>query len=276
MKIAVIGGTGFLGSNILKFIPKNYLITATYTNKKKINKKLSKKIIWKYLDIYKKKNFFKYLNKPDIVIHLSWSKLPNYNLKFHLTKELIKQKKFILDLIKGGLKNIFIAGTCFEYGKKNGKITENASEYPLSNYALAKFLLKKYVFLLSKKFNFNLIWGRIFYVYGKHNSRLTLYNQILDSSKRNLEIKINGKLVRDYLHVNRISKIIVDLSLKRKNFGLVNISSGKGVSLKKLVNSICKTEKIKPNINYVKIHRNNFESNIFWGCNKKLKKCLAE
>jgi nucleoside-diphosphate-sugar epimerase len=276
MKIAVIGGTGFLGSNILKFIPKNYLITATYTNKKKINKKLSKKIIWKYLDIYKKKNFFKYLNKPDIVIHLSWSKLPNYNLKFHLTKELIKQKKFILDLIKGGLKNIFIAGTCFEYGKKNGKITENASEYPLSNYALAKFLLKKYVFLLSKKFNFNLIWGRIFYVYGKHNSRLTLYNQILDSSKRNLEIKINGKLVRDYLHVNRISKIIVDLSLKRKNFGLVNISSGKGVSLKKLVNSICKTEKIKPNIKYVKIHRNNFESNIFWGCNKKLKKCLAE
>ena len=58
MKIAVIGGTGFLGSNILKFIPENYLITATYTNKKKINKKLSKKIIWKYLDIYKKKKFF--------------------------------------------------------------------------------------------------------------------------------------------------------------------------------------------------------------------------
>ena len=92
--------------------------------------------------------------------------------------------------------------------KKNGKITENASEYPLSNYALAKLLLKKYVFLLSKKFNFNLTWGRIFYVYGKHNSRLTLYNQILDSSKKNLEITINGKLVRDYLHVDKISKII--------------------------------------------------------------------
>lgn len=276
MKIAIIGGTGFLGSNILKFIPKNYLITATYTNKKKIKKKLSKKIIWKYLDIYKKKNFFTYLNKPDIVIHLSWSKLPNYNLKFHITKELPKQKKFILNLIRGGLKNIFIAGTCFEYGKKNGKITENASEYPLSNYALAKLLLKKYVFLLSKKFNFNLIWGRIFYVYGKHNSRLTLYNQILDSSKKNSEISINGKLVRDYLHINRISKIIVDLSLKRKDFGLVNICSGKGMSLKKLTNNICKAEKIKPNIKYVKINRNNFESNKFWGCNKKLKKCFRE
>ena len=276
MKIAIMGATGFLGSNILKFIPKNYLITATYTNKKKIKKKLSKKIIWKYLDIYKKKNFFKYLNKPDIVIHLSWSKLPNYNLKFHLTKELPKQKKFILNLIRGGLKNIFIAGTCFEYGKKNGKITEKASEYPLSNYALAKLLLKKYVFLLSKKFNFNLIWGRIFYVYGKHNSRLTLYNQILDSSKKNSEISINGKLVRDYLHINRISKIIVDLSLKRKDFGLVNICSGKGMSLKKLTNNICKAEKIKPNIKYVKINRNNFESNKFWGCNKKLKKCFRE
>ena len=44
MKIAVIGGTGFLGSNILKFIPENYLITATYTNKKKLTKNSAKKL----------------------------------------------------------------------------------------------------------------------------------------------------------------------------------------------------------------------------------------
>lgn len=83
-------------------------------------------------------------------------------------------------------------------------------------------------------------------------------------------------MVRDYLHINRISKIIVDLSLKRKNFGLVNICSGAGTSLRKLTNNICRLEKIKPNIKYVKINRNNFESNKFWGCNKKLKKCLGE
>ena len=60
MKIAVIGATGFLGSNIIKHLPKKYKIIATYINKKKISKKFIKKknIKWKFLDIYKKKKFF--------------------------------------------------------------------------------------------------------------------------------------------------------------------------------------------------------------------------
>jgi len=102
VKIAVIGATGFIGSNLIKHLPKKYKIIATYINKKKINSNLpkTKNIKWKYLDIYKKKNFFKYLERPDVVLHFGWSNLPNYKLKFHLTKELPKQKKFIYNLIK--------------------------------------------------------------------------------------------------------------------------------------------------------------------------------
>jgi len=37
MKIAIIGATGFIGSNLIKYLPNNYKIVATYTNKKKIN-----------------------------------------------------------------------------------------------------------------------------------------------------------------------------------------------------------------------------------------------
>ena len=59
MRIAVIGATGFLGSNIIKYLPKKHKIIATYNNKSKIDKKyLNKKNIkWKFLDIYKKKIF---------------------------------------------------------------------------------------------------------------------------------------------------------------------------------------------------------------------------
>ena len=60
MKIAVIGATGFIGSNLIKHLPKKHKIIATYINKKKINSNLpkTKNIKWKYLDIYKKKEFF--------------------------------------------------------------------------------------------------------------------------------------------------------------------------------------------------------------------------
>ena len=278
MKIAVIGATGFIGSNLIKYLPKKYKIIATYINKKKkIELANTKNIKWKYLNIYKKKNFYKYLEKPDAVLHFGWSNLPNYQLKFHLKKELPKQKKFIYSLLKNGLKNIFIAGTCFEYGNQNGKLNEDSKDKPNTNYSLAKCKLKNYTFSLSKKFNFNLTWGRIFYIYGKHNSRATLYNQILNSSKKNNQkINVYGNLERDYLYINEVSKIIINLVSKKKNFGLVNICSGKAISLKNLIKKICKKEKINAKINYINYNKVNEKDEVvkFWGCNKKLKQCL--
>ena len=95
MKIAIIGATGFLGSNILKLIPKKHEIIATYVNKEK--KRLNKKNIkWKFLNIHKRGKFYNYLNKPEIVIHLGWSNLPNYKLKSHLQKELPAQKNLFM------------------------------------------------------------------------------------------------------------------------------------------------------------------------------------
>ena len=60
MKIAVIGATGFLVSNIIRYLPNKYKIVSKYTNKRKITKKLSniKNIQWKFLDLHKKNNNF--------------------------------------------------------------------------------------------------------------------------------------------------------------------------------------------------------------------------
>ncbi len=271
MKIAIIGATGFLGSNILKLIPKKYEIIATYVNKEK--KRLKKKNIkWKFLDIHKRDKFYNYLNKPEIIIHLGWSNLPNYKLKYHLQKELPSQKKFIYDLVSSGLKNIFIAGTCFEYGYQEGKLSEKNFDKPNNYYSKAKCELKNYVIKLNKKFEFKFIWGRIFYIYGKHNSRDTLFNQIIKSSKKNgKKINVTGNLIRDYLHIKEISKIIIKLSFLKKNIGLINICSGKALSLKNLVKKIANENKIKPKINFTKTKNNNIEPNKFWGCNRKLK-----
>ena len=277
MKIAVIGATGFIGSNLIKEFSLKYKIIATYNNKSKIDKRTlyKKNIIWKFLDIGEKKNFFRYLDYPDIVIHLAWSKLPNYKINFHKKKELPNQKRLISNLVRNGLKNIFIAGSCLEYGYQNGKLDENKKEIPNNNFSKAKCILKKNVFDLQKKYKFNLTWGRIFYIYGKHNTRNTLYNQIINSSKKeSSKITVSGNKIRDYLHIKQVCKIIMDLSLKKLNFGLVNICSGKGISLKKLIKNICKSKKIKPKVNYIKDVRKNFEPEKFWGCNKKLKICL--
>ena len=67
-----------------------------------------------------------------------------------------------------------MAGTCFEYAKKNGKHNELDKTDPLTSYGKSKDLLRKFLFRLKKKYKFNLTWVRIFYMYGKNYNRNTL------------------------------------------------------------------------------------------------------
>lgn len=143
------------------------------------------------------------------------------------------------------------------------------------SYALAKNYPRKYVISLKKKYKFNLIWGRIFYVYGKIKSRKTLYSSIVDSYKMKKKLEIQGELVRDYLSVQELSRYIVELSLKRKSIKIINICSGKGISLKKIVKKISNIEKIKPIIKLIKNFNNPYESEKYWGSNKKIRFYLS-
>ena len=55
MKIAIIGGSGFVGQNLITyFLKKNIRIFATYNSNNKIKKKFSN-VIWRKLDIKKDK-----------------------------------------------------------------------------------------------------------------------------------------------------------------------------------------------------------------------------
>lgn len=71
MKIAVIGATGFIGSEVVKILLKNKKINIIGTYNKSITSKKNR-IIYRKLDIYKRKNnFYKYLDYPEVVINLS-------------------------------------------------------------------------------------------------------------------------------------------------------------------------------------------------------------
>ena len=62
------------------------------------------------------------------------------------------QKRFLNNVIKNGLSNLVVAGTCFEYAKKNGKHSELDKTDPLTSYGKSKDLLRKFLFRLKKKY----------------------------------------------------------------------------------------------------------------------------
>ena len=77
----------------------------------------------------------------------------------------------------------------------------------------------------SKNYNFKLTWLRIFYIYGGDESRKTLWNIYSKAvaGEKLLKLKSSGEQIRDYIHIDKLSKYIWELSKLNENIGIVNI-----------------------------------------------------
>ncbi len=275
MKIAIIGGSSFIGQILLNHLSnKKYDIISTYNRNSSIKSKF-RKIKWKKFSLEdKKKNYYKYFNNPDIVINLSWPDIPNYKTNKHF-KTFLNQKKFSYNLIENGLKNLIVIGTCYEYGKKSGKLSENIKTNPVVPYAISKLKLLKSLQLKKKNDNFNFTWLRPFFVYGNNEKRKTLFTLIRSSNKESLsKVKVCGSLVRDFIPVSFLCKVILKIIKLNNNFGILNVCTGKGISVKEFVKLNIKNKNNLKLINMNGKNPNNFEPKKFWGDNKKLRKIL--
>jgi nucleoside-diphosphate-sugar epimerase len=278
MKIAITGATGFIGKTVVKyFLKKKVKPIILVRNKSLLPKYFSKCKIFKVDLIKIDKNFYSKIGKPDVLIHLAWGGLPNYNSKKHLSKELPMQFKFLKKMISSGLKNLFVTGTCFEYGLIENEIKETTKPKPISNYGKAKKSLFLKLSLLSKKYKFNLIWARLFYIYGIGQPDRSLIGQLVNSVKKKKTYfnMSNGEQLRDYMRVEDVAKNIINFAFMKKNLGPINLCSGKPIKVKNLVKNICKKNnwKIKLNLGFYELPKN--EPKNFWGIpNKNINKNL--
>ncbi|MBT5400551.1 NAD(P)-dependent oxidoreductase, partial [bacterium] len=178
LKIAVVGATGFIGRHVVTELLKYDVdIVATYYSSK--SKLISpSKVHWLNFDIGKSSdNIFSELGKPDVLIHLTWSGLPNYNSPHHYETELPNQYDFLRKMILGGLKSVVIAGTCFEYGMQSGPLSADMETEPNNSYGFAKDVLRKQLEYLQLKYEFKITWARLFYMYGEGQSEASLLPQ---------------------------------------------------------------------------------------------------
>ena len=238
LKIAVVGATGFIGRHVVTELLKYDVdIVATYySNKSKLI--YPSNVYWLHFDIMKSSdNVFSELGEPDVLIHLAWSGLPNYNSLHHYEVELINQYAFLKKMVLGGLKSVVITGTCFEYGMQSGPLSADMETEPNNSYGFAKDVLRKQLEYLQLKYEFKITWARLFYMYGEGQSEASLLPQLCKAVKerRNSFKMSGGEQLRDYLPVTEVAKQLVLLAQKSKNIGIVNICSGKPKSVRSLV-----------------------------------------
>ncbi len=280
MKILVTGATGFIGSHVINELLKyDHQIIIAVRNKNSVKHLQDKiKVIEFDLDnLQSNKNYFSESGKPDLLIHLAWQGLPNYKEKFHLEKNLPSHSAFLKNIVSNGLQNLVVTGTCFEYGMKEGCLSEEMESDPQNPYALAKDKLRKFLEELQKQNSFNLKWVRLFYMYGKGQNPNSLFSQLETALQKGDKVfnMSGGEQLRDYLPVEKVAEYIVKIALQNKINGIINCCSGVPVKVKTLVKNYLKENNKTIDLNLGYYPYADYEPMAFWGDDTKLKKILT-
>lgn len=296
VNILVTGGAGFIGSVFCSHLKKKYnnlFKIFVIDNLSSGNKKYLSCDKFYNIDLknnLKLNNFFK-KKKIDIVIHLAgYTNLRDLNPKKFYINNFLATKNLINILIKFKVKKLIFSSTAAVYGNPSKiPISEFAPTVPISHYGKSKLKAENYI---KKKFkdNYKAIIFRFFNASGANvvqkigedkNPAEHLIPIILRGFIKRKQIKIfnsfntfDGTGVRDYVHVEDIAlaimKAINNLRGMRKNYTILNLGSGKGISSLMILKKI--ETLLKNKMNYKFIPKRDGEPNILLSTIKKVKK----
>lgn len=279
MKIAVTGATGFIGRHVLNELASHGIETVAVLRPTSLAPADLPCTSMARLDIHSPpENAFELLGQPDGLIHLAWEGLPNYRSLHHFEQELPAQYRFLKTLVASGLKNLLVAGTCFEYGMQSGPLTENLEPRPSNPYGFAKDALRRELEFLQTSHPFNLVWSRLFYLYGEGQSEKSLLPQLTQAVARgdaSFDMS-GGEQLRDYLPVSEVASAIAKLAMKQADFGVINICSGNPISVRRLVEDWIKQNGWNIELNLGRYPYPDYEPMAFWGDRSKLDQVLEQ
>jgi dTDP-6-deoxy-L-talose 4-dehydrogenase (NAD+) len=217
------------------------------------------------------------LGRPDVLIHLAWSGLPNYTSAHHFEPHLGQQYRFLSRLVESGLRSVLCTGTCFEYGLSSGELSEDATPDPQNPYGFAKDALRRQLYFLRERVSFDLTWARLFYMYGEGQSPSSIYMQLKKAVKDGEPAfrMSGGEQLRDYLPIEEVAAALVSLALDAPNAGIVNVCSGRPISVRSLVERWIKVNgwSIELELGYYPYPKH--EPMAFWGRNARLAALLS-
>lgn len=249
MKYLVTGGSGFIGSHLIKLLlknKKNHVLNIdklSYAANNKLNDEIkSKKYSFKKIDISNYEKIKKQiLNfQPNIIFNLA--------AETHVDRSISNSKDFIFSNIIGtfsilqasrkylskvknkkDFKFIHIS-TDEVYGslkKSMRSFTENSNYLPNSPYAASKASSDHLIRAWNKTYNFPSILTHCSNNYGSHQNYEKFIPKIIINAINNRKIPIygSGRQLREWIHVSDHVNALLHVSIKGKIGETYNIGS---------------------------------------------------
>ena len=261
-KIIIIGGSGFIGTNILKKIDKkkNYVFSTFFKSKKYKNVTGVKY----YKGNLKNINFCRKVTKSiDTVIMCaavsSGAMVMQTNPMFHVDDNIIMNTNILKASSENKVKKFIFISSNTVYPVSLKAMSEKDVNYLLFdkyfNVGWMKIFSEKMCQMYKNKMNILVIRpGNIF---GPNDKFDVMKSKVIPSlirkfeTKKTIEIWGDGKDIKDFIYIEDFVTILLKLINKPFNFIILNVASGKSISLKKIIDFLSKVyNKKKQNIVY--------------------------
>lgn len=229
MRILITGGTGLLGSALIRNKPANLDVFATFYNNKKSVATTEVEFI--YLDIRSKRDVKLVLDeiRPDVIIHAAAKSSPDYceeNKKDAWQTNVIGTRNILELSKKKKIKVIFMSSNQVFSGT-NPPYTEKSLRDPVNYYGKTK--VKSEDDIAKNKENACTV--RLMTMYGWANPEGTKNTAVwvLDMLNKHEKIKVVDDIYNNFLYVDDAAKIIWNIAMM-ENYPLLVQLAGRTIA----------------------------------------------
>jgi dTDP-6-deoxy-L-talose 4-dehydrogenase (NAD+) len=233
MKILVTGATGFLGRALChKLLERGHELLGLSRTGNFDSSYSQKAMTYVRYNMGEELPLDVIAYAPEALVHLAWDGIPDFSRQ-KCVENVESQLKFLKETEKlPGLEKVVGAGTCREYGAKQGACQEGERFPPDSYFSWAKQSLRDYFALDCRRREMCFVWFRIYYVYGPGQRAESLTPMLIKAFRTNKPPEIsNPAAANDYIYVDDVINAFVKAVEDENCDGVFNLGSGKTASI---------------------------------------------
>ena len=248
MNCLVLGGNGFIGSHLVdNLLAEGHRVRVFDKYEEHYRKPLTA-VDYCYGDFGNRGLLAEALMNIDVVFHLISTTLPktsNDDPAFDVQSNVIETLFLLEQCVTRQIKKIiFLSSGGTIYGKPSIlPIPEHSPADPECSYGITKLTIEKYLALFNRLYGLEYTILRPSNVYGSRQNPEGIQGAVsvfLGKVARGVPIQIwgDGNVVRDYVYIDDLVDAVSKAANIKTQDRIFNIGSGKGVSLKEIIEVI--------------------------------------
>lgn len=177
---------------------------------------------------------------PEVFYHLGWIGVANrYRNDINQTANINITLESVRLASMTGCRRWVGAGSQGEYGPLNRRISEADAPEPTTLYGASKVAAWALANALGRQIGLEMVWARVFSTYGPGDDEgwmlPDVINQLLQGKKPALTL---GEQAWDYLFVDDAAEALYQLGSAAQVSGIYNLGSGQSLSIRRIVEHI--------------------------------------